>query len=57
MGPDPSIAELLDTMLCMYTTIARQCHIEQGIMDRLTHDTSEEDMGQITRFFHGVLLE
>lgn len=55
MGPDPSVAELLDTMQCMFTMIARQTHIEQSIMDRLNYDTGEEEMGQILRFFHGAL--
>jgi hypothetical protein len=53
IGPDPSIAELLETMECMHVMIARQSHIEQGIMDRLTYDTSEEEMGQVLRFFNG----
>ena len=54
MGPDPSVGELLDTMHCMHIMIARQAHVEQSIMDQLTYDTSEDEMGQILRFFHGT---
>ena len=34
--------------------IARQAHVEQTVLDQLTYDTSEDEMGQILRFFHGT---
>lgn len=53
-GPDPSVAELLDTMDSMHLMIAKQSHAEQQIMEKLTYSTPEDDMSQILRFFHGA---
>jgi hypothetical protein len=54
VGADPSVAELLDTMQSMHHMTARQSQVEQNIMDSLTYDTSEDEMGQILKFFYGM---
>ena len=50
------MGELLETMQCMHTMIARQAHVEQCILDQLTYDTDEDDMGKLQSFFHGASL-